>query len=184
MAFIDKFLPPAYGHIKRFNFTQLSKIANSNSSTSYTGSNFMQPDRPTLLGKRPAPIASSPASSTTSPLSSKQRSTFQTPSSSKSAIRQSRVCDSRLSTSASSPPTSIISVDENLETESTDTFFGARPEIDQQDKMTPSTSLTISEAENPINAFQDSPSIPFTLAPEPTDAALPAKRRRITKKLD
>jgi len=165
----------------------LTKIANSKSSTSYTGSNIITPDRPTLLGKRSAPMASpsmSLTSSTTSPLSSKQRSTIQTPSSSKSAIRQSRVYNSRLSTSASSPPTSIISVDENLETESTDSFFGARPEIDQQDKMTPSTPLTASEADNSLTAFHDSPSIPFILASGSTDAVLPAKRRRIPKKLD
>jgi len=76
----------------------------------------------------------------------------------------------------------FISIDENLDTDSTDNP-AATLETDQQEAI-PSTPLTSSEASTSIIAFDNSPSVPLALASSSTDPALPNKRRRIPKKLD
>ena len=77
---------------------------------------------------------------------------------------------------------SNISTHVNLASESADIFS----KLAHDDEAIPSTPLTTTEADVPINTPDDSPSAPVTVAPPVTNPGLPpaAKRRRISKNSD
>ena len=167
----------AYGHVKRISFTKLTHVAAKGTSTSQSNSNTMQAERRTLLGKRRAPTASTPAASQQPPTSSILQTTPTQRTNAYIADRFSGTSMNGMWLWDSN--STVVSTNKILDTETTDTVSAGTSEANEQDSGAPSTPRTTSGAELSIIHVDDLPSVGPSVSP---DEHVPAAKRRRTGK--